>query len=126
MNETALFPRFAVRNRLKLSTLPAQCDGQDLLYLVEFSVFLMPSGRCRNNRAFLLNSKTFCNLRNVVKRESLPWATVTVWGFADSPVGWNLREHGYHLHGDNNYTFVVFPDDTYWLLTTLGTHDMTF
>ncbi|XP_065827491.1 ribonuclease P protein subunit p40-like [Oscarella lobularis] len=65
-------------------------------------------------------------VRNVVKRESLPWATVTVWGFADSPVGWNLREHGYHLHGDNNYTFVVFPDDTYWLLTTLGTHDMTF
>ncbi|EDO46455.1 predicted protein [Nematostella vectensis] len=53
-----------------------------------------------------------------------PWITLTVWGFADSPVSWSDNEHGFQIAGDNVYTFVLFPDDSYWCFIAMGSHDV--
>ncbi|XP_014663671.1 PREDICTED: ribonuclease P protein subunit p40-like [Priapulus caudatus] len=53
-----------------------------------------------------------------------PWASVTVHGYADSPVSWRGKEHGYHQGGENIYTYIVFPNDNYWLYMAVGSHDV--
>ncbi|NXE24862.1 RPP40 protein, partial [Ardeotis kori] len=51
------------------------------------------------------------------------WLTLTVHGFADSPVSWRESEHGFHKGGENLYNFVVFRNLDYWLQMAVGTHD---
>ena len=55
---------------------------------------------------------------------TIPWFSLTVHGFSDSPVSWNTREHGYYTNGDNIYTIVVFRNDIEWLYIALGTNDV--
>ncbi|XP_041376129.1 ribonuclease P protein subunit p40-like isoform X2 [Gigantopelta aegis] len=55
---------------------------------------------------------------------NIPWASLTVHGFLDSPVSWSHREHGFHSEGDNSYTFLVFPDQQYWLYSAFGSNDV--
>jgi len=62
-------------------------------------------------------------LRNNIKLAQVPWASFTVWGFQDSPVSWRRQEHGYLISGENHYTFVMWPDETYVLYQQLGTLD---
>ncbi|XP_007900844.1 ribonuclease P protein subunit p40 [Callorhinchus milii] len=50
------------------------------------------------------------------------WVTMTVHGFADSPVSWGECEHGYHKGGENLYNFVVFNNQDYWLQMAVGTN----
>ncbi|XP_067853688.1 ribonuclease P protein subunit p40 isoform X1 [Heptranchias perlo] len=50
------------------------------------------------------------------------WITMTVHGFADSPVSWGESEHGYHKGGENLYNFVLFSNQDYWLHMAVGTH----
>ncbi|KAL5022437.1 hypothetical protein ScPMuIL_001592 [Solemya velum] len=66
----------------------------------------------------------FTALRELVEVGNCPWGCLTVHGFADSPVSTNTQEHGYCFAGDNFYTFVLFPDQSYWLYTALSTHDV--
>ncbi|NXP02870.1 RPP40 protein, partial [Thinocorus orbignyianus] len=51
------------------------------------------------------------------------WLTLTVHGFADSPVSWRESEHGFHKGGENLYNFVIFRNLDYWLQMAVGTHD---
>ncbi|KAG7488676.1 hypothetical protein MATL_G00037550 [Megalops atlanticus] len=51
------------------------------------------------------------------------WLSVTVHGFADSPISWGTTEHGYHKGGENFYSFVVFKNQDYWLHMGTGTND---
>ncbi|NWX83713.1 RPP40 protein, partial [Nothoprocta ornata] len=51
------------------------------------------------------------------------WLTLTVHGFADSPVSWRESEHGFHKGGENLYNFVVFRNLDYWLQMAVGTND---
>ncbi|XP_061588695.1 ribonuclease P protein subunit p40 [Cololabis saira] len=51
------------------------------------------------------------------------WLSVTVHGFADSPVSWGDREHGFLLGGENFYNLVMFPDQSYRLHLAVGAHD---
>lgn len=51
------------------------------------------------------------------------WLTLTVHGFADSPVSWRENEHGFHKGGENLYTLVIFNNQDYWLLMAVGTND---
>ncbi len=53
----------------------------------------------------------------------LPWAAVSVWGFEDAPLSWGKHEHGFLQGGENDYTFIMFPDESYWLFLAPGTHD---
>ena len=40
----------------------------------------------------------------------MPWAALSVWGFADAPVSWGLREHGHdHRGSENDYSVIVLP-----------------
>ncbi|XP_078055278.1 ribonuclease P protein subunit p40 [Mustelus asterias] len=50
------------------------------------------------------------------------WVSMTVHGFADSPVSWGEREHGYHKGGENLYNLVLFRNQDYWLHMAVGTH----
>ena len=63
--------------------------------------------------------------RKVVTSQDVPWVAMTVWGFTDSPVTWKNNEHGHFLSGENFYTFVIFPDDNYWLYTAMGSNDIS-
>ncbi|XP_051872386.1 ribonuclease P protein subunit p40 isoform X2 [Pristis pectinata] len=49
-----------------------------------------------------------------------PWVSMTVHGFADSPVSWGQSEHGYHKGGENLYNFVLFRNQDYWLHMAVG------
>ncbi|XP_065685964.1 ribonuclease P protein subunit p40 isoform X3 [Patagioenas fasciata] len=51
------------------------------------------------------------------------WLTLTVHGFADSPVSWRESEHGFHKGGENLYNFVIFRNLDYWLQLAVGTYD---
>uniref|UniRef100_A0A8C3QZN8 Ribonuclease P/MRP subunit p40 n=1 Tax=Cyanoderma ruficeps TaxID=181631 RepID=A0A8C3QZN8_9PASS len=51
------------------------------------------------------------------------WLTLTVHGFADSPVSWRESEHGFHKGGENLYNFVIFRNLDYWLQMAVGAHD---
>ncbi|KAJ8672673.1 hypothetical protein QAD02_003933 [Eretmocerus hayati] len=46
----------------------------------------------------------------VCKGKSLPWGSMNVQGFADSPVSWRLKEHNFYVDGDNSYTIVFRPE----------------
>ncbi|XP_020623915.1 ribonuclease P protein subunit p40-like [Orbicella faveolata] len=64
------------------------------------------------------------SVRELVKSNGIPWIAVTVWGFTDCPVTWKQNEHGHFFSGENFYTFVIFPNDRYWLYTAMGSHDI--
>ncbi|EDV25536.1 uncharacterized protein TRIADDRAFT_55727 [Trichoplax adhaerens] len=56
--------------------------------------------------------------------EDIPWITVNVWGFHDSPVSWKGFEHNYFVCGDNNYTIVIFPGtSTIWYIFATSAYD---
>lgn len=52
-----------------------------------------------------------------------PWLTLSVQGFADSPVSWREREHGFRKGGEHLYSFVVFSNQDYWLQMAVGAED---
>lgn len=45
----------------------------------------------------------------VLSRNALPWVSLDIQGFADSPISFNLREHMFFTDGDNSYTIVFRP-----------------
>ncbi|XP_068196096.1 ribonuclease P protein subunit p40 [Antennarius striatus] len=51
------------------------------------------------------------------------WVSLTVHGFADSPVSWGSSEHGFLRGGENFYTLLMFQDHTYQLHLATGAHD---
>ncbi|XP_070517172.1 ribonuclease P protein subunit p40 isoform X2 [Cardiocondyla obscurior] len=42
----------------------------------------------------------------VLSRRTLPWVSLNVQGFADSPISFDLKEHTFFTEGDNSYTIV--------------------
>ena len=44
------------------------------------------------------------------KEKSLPWFSMDVQGFLDSPVSWGMQEHNHYIDGDNSYT-IIFNSD---------------
>ncbi|KAL3860288.1 hypothetical protein ACJMK2_010429 [Sinanodonta woodiana] len=63
-------------------------------------------------------------LRQIVQKMNLPWVSLTVHGFMDCPVSWGQREHSFYNNGDNLYTFVIFPNNDYWLYSAIGSKDV--
>ncbi|XP_012540273.1 ribonuclease P protein subunit p40 isoform X2 [Monomorium pharaonis] len=41
-----------------------------------------------------------------LSRNTLPWISLDVQGFADSPISFNLKEHMFFTDGDNSYTII--------------------
>uniref|UniRef100_A0A8C5W560 Ribonuclease P/MRP subunit p40 n=1 Tax=Microcebus murinus TaxID=30608 RepID=A0A8C5W560_MICMU len=52
-----------------------------------------------------------------------PWVTLSVQGFADSPVSWRENEHGFRKGGEHLYNFVIFNNQDYWLHMAVGAND---
>ncbi|XP_012502451.1 PREDICTED: ribonuclease P protein subunit p40 isoform X3 [Propithecus coquereli] len=52
-----------------------------------------------------------------------PWVTLSVQGFADSPVSWRENEHGFRKGGEHLYNFVIFNNQDYWLQMAVGAND---
>ncbi|XP_027803963.2 ribonuclease P protein subunit p40 isoform X2 [Marmota marmota marmota] len=52
-----------------------------------------------------------------------PWVTLSVQGFADSPVSWRENEHGFWKGGEHLYNFVIFNNQDYWLQMAVGAND---
>ncbi|XP_074126966.1 ribonuclease P protein subunit p40 [Sminthopsis crassicaudata] len=52
-----------------------------------------------------------------------PWVTLSVQGFADSPVSWRENEHGFRKGGEHLYNFVIFSNKDYWLQMAVGAND---
>ncbi|XP_012589611.1 PREDICTED: ribonuclease P protein subunit p40 [Condylura cristata] len=52
-----------------------------------------------------------------------PWVTLSVQGFADSPVSWREQEHGFRTGGEHLYNFVIFSNRDYWLQMAVGAQD---
>lgn len=46
----------------------------------------------------------------ILSRNTLPWISLDIQGFADSPTSWNLKEHTFFIDGDNSYTIVFSPE----------------
>lgn len=67
--------------------------------------------------------KLLYELKDIVSDENIPFGALTVHGFNDTPVTWEAREHGFQTNGDNLYTYVMFPDGTYWCYTAVGALD---
>lgn len=56
-------------------------------------------------------------------RPPASWASLTVHGFADSPVSWGGNEHGVLKVGENFYSLLMFHDQSYQLYLAAGAHD---
>ncbi|KAI4493139.1 hypothetical protein M0802_009689 [Mischocyttarus mexicanus] len=46
----------------------------------------------------------------VLSQNDLPWGSLHVQGFSDSPVSWDLKEHTFFTDGDNSYTVLFNPN----------------
>lgn len=80
-------------------------------YLCSITGFLLPEKIC-----LLLE-----RLRHYFDEPKLtPWLTLSVHGFADSPVSWKEKEHGFHKGGEHIYNFVIFNNQDYWLRMAIG------
>eukprot|EP01112_Ceratiomyxa_fruticulosa_P012053 TRINITY_DN3319_c0_g1_i1.p1 TRINITY_DN3319_c0_g1~~TRINITY_DN3319_c0_g1_i1.p1 ORF type:complete len:385 (-),score=66.01 TRINITY_DN3319_c0_g1_i1:87-1241(-) len=62
-------------------------------------------------------------LRVFVSKRDFDWGLLTVWGFDDAPLSWGTCEHGFLQSGENNYTFVVLPNDQYCFFSAGGNYD---
>ncbi|ORX39489.1 ribonuclease P [Piromyces finnis] len=51
---------------------------------------------------------TINKLREIIIKKALPWASIIVWGFNDSPITWNKKEHGYLMNGENDSAYLIF------------------
>ncbi|KYN07984.1 Ribonuclease P protein subunit p40 [Cyphomyrmex costatus] len=45
----------------------------------------------------------------VLSQDALPWISLDIQGFADSPISFDLKEHTFLTDGDNSYTVVFRP-----------------
>jgi ribonuclease P/MRP protein subunit RPP40 len=61
--------------------------------------------------------------RKYMKEKNLPWCSVTVHGFMDTPLSWKY-DHGFHRNGDNLYTLLMFRNEDYWMFSGVGGSDI--
>ncbi|XP_015513585.2 ribonuclease P protein subunit p40 [Neodiprion lecontei] len=66
----------------------------------------------------------FNELKSYVKtRENIPWVSIDVQGFSDSPTSWELKEHNFYIDGDNSYAIFLKPNGGYILRTSLSSNN---
>jgi len=75
------------------------------------------------NTDFIINIMTY--LKDNITRLGVPWIGLLVFGFDDAPISWGSNEHGYLYSGENDYIFLLFPNNTFCNLTLLSPQDNT-
>ncbi|KAJ9584679.1 hypothetical protein L9F63_020982, partial [Diploptera punctata] len=94
-------------------------DAHNFVNSYECSLETLDMGSCTHLKwtgYFTYNQihRLFNELRKYVPgRQDIPWLSMYVQGFADSPVSWNLKEHSFYTDGDNNYIIYMKPDGSY-------------
>ncbi|XP_027630765.1 ribonuclease P protein subunit p40 isoform X2 [Tupaia chinensis] len=83
-------------------------------HLCTITGFILPEKIC-------LLLERLCHYFNEPKLA--PWVTLSVQGFADSPVSWRENEHGFQKGGEHLYNFVIFNNQDYWLQMAVGAND---
>ncbi|KAF6345554.1 ribonuclease P/MRP subunit p40 [Rhinolophus ferrumequinum] len=83
-------------------------------YLCTITGFILPEKIC-------LLLEQLCHYFDEPKLA--PWVTLSVQGFADSPVSWRENEHGFRKGGEHLYNFVIFNNQDYWLQMAVGAND---
>uniref|UniRef100_A0A452QCS5 Ribonuclease P/MRP subunit p40 n=1 Tax=Ursus americanus TaxID=9643 RepID=A0A452QCS5_URSAM len=83
-------------------------------YLCTITGFILPEKIC-------LLLEQLC--RYFDEPKLAPWVTLSVQGFADSPVSWRENEHGFRKGGEHLYNFVIFNNQDYWLQMAVGAND---
>ncbi|XP_057556447.1 ribonuclease P protein subunit p40 isoform X2 [Hippopotamus amphibius kiboko] len=83
-------------------------------YLCTITGFILPEKIC-------LLLEQLC--RYFDEPKLAPWVTLSVQGFADSPVSWRENEHGFRKGGEHLYNFVIFNNLDYWLQMAVGAND---
>uniref|UniRef100_A0A2K5VDL7 Ribonuclease P/MRP subunit p40 n=1 Tax=Macaca fascicularis TaxID=9541 RepID=A0A2K5VDL7_MACFA len=83
-------------------------------YLCTITGFILPEKIC-------LLLEHLCHYFDELKLA--PWVTLSVQGFADSPVSWGKNEHGFWKGGEHLYNFVIFNNQDYWLQMAVGAND---
>uniref|UniRef100_A0A5F5PY77 Ribonuclease P/MRP subunit p40 n=1 Tax=Equus caballus TaxID=9796 RepID=A0A5F5PY77_HORSE len=83
-------------------------------YLCTITGFILPEKIC-------LLLEQLC--RYFDEPKLAPWVTLSVQGFADSPVSWREKEHGFRKGGEHLYNFVIFNNQDYWLQMAVGAND---
>ncbi|KAM5300256.1 ribonuclease P protein subunit p40 isoform 6-T6 [Ctenodactylus gundi] len=80
---------------------------------------------CSAQELFDWLGAAFCNadLHYFDEPKLAPWVTLSVQGFADSPVSWREQEHGFRKGGEHLYNFVIFNNLDYWLQMAVGAND---
>ncbi|XP_052122700.1 ribonuclease P protein subunit p40 isoform X2 [Frankliniella occidentalis] len=58
------------------------------------------------------------------ERNGIPWISMYVQGFADIPISWNTRPHVFYTDGDNSYTVILKPVNTYKLVSHISNNKM--
>jgi hypothetical protein len=51
------------------------------------------------------------------------WCSLLVTGFEDSVVSWGEEQHGLEISGENDYSFIIYPNSSYVLYEILGQND---
>ncbi|XP_075212462.1 ribonuclease P protein subunit p40-like isoform X2 [Lycorma delicatula] len=88
-------------------TPPSECEIVSQVVMFQWTGFF-------TNRKI---SQLFTKLWNYGASEgiSMPWLSLNVIGFSDSPVSWQMKLHSYFTSGNNHFTIFVHPDK--YLLT---------
>lgn len=68
-------------------------------------------------------TRRFIEKEQIIQEKNLV-SSIQVSGLEDSIVSWKLAEHGFGISGENDYYYAIFPDQSYWLLQTLGQKSM--
>ena len=55
-----------------------------------------------------------------MKNNELPWISLSVNGYPHTPITWNKSEHCFEFSGENDYMYVILPDDQFICYTLLS------
>ncbi|KAI8072184.1 ribonuclease P [Gilbertella persicaria] len=79
----------------------------------------------------LLPTTNIHNIMTIVRKLMVSgvtseWASITCWGYQDSPFTWSqMGPHYHYLNGENDYTFLLLPNKTAYVYQLLGSHHVT-
>lgn len=79
----------------EIISLSSHCKAGQIQYIESTGFF---TRRMVNN--------IYSAIKKYMSEEVIPWCSMDVQGFADSPVSWGLKEHNFYTDGDNSYTIV--------------------
>ncbi|KAI9478799.1 MAG: ribonuclease P [Benjaminiella poitrasii] len=101
------------------------------------SVYQTPSPLISSNRGTLVKFTGFIptsciqNILVIIRKMmhssvTTEWTSLSCWGYKDSPFTWSTMGHYEYLNGENDYTFLMLPNNkTAYVYQLYGSHHTT-